>query len=38
MNTGSLPFTSDGGTLKVVMLLSSISIVLVLFLLYRKQK
>lgn len=38
MNTGSLPFTSDGGTLRVVMLLSSISLVLVLFLLYRKQK
>jgi magnesium transporter len=38
MNTGSLPFTTDGGTLNVVMLLGSISLVLVLILLYRKQK
>jgi len=38
MNTGSLPFTTSGGTLNVVMLLSSISIILVLFLLYRKKE
>jgi magnesium transporter len=38
MNTGSLPFTDNGGTLDVVMILSVISLVLVLFLFYRKRK
>ena len=38
MNTGSLPFREDGGTLNVFLILSMISIFLVLFLLMRKQK
>jgi magnesium transporter len=38
MNTGSLPFTADGGTYAVVMILSSISLISGLFLLYRRQR
>lgn len=38
MNTGTLPFTNDGGTLNVVMILSAISIALVLYLVLVKQK
>jgi magnesium transporter len=38
MNTGTLPFTDNGGTFKVMLLLVSISVVTALFLLLKKHK
>ncbi|CAA6811589.1 MAG: Unknown protein [uncultured Sulfurovum sp.] len=38
MNTGSLPFVDAGGTLRVILLLSSTFLILFLFLIFRKKQ
>ncbi|MBU1666859.1 magnesium transporter CorA family protein [bacterium] len=38
MNTGTLPFTEEGGTINVVLLLGATSLILFLFLLFRRNR